>query len=74
MSAAALLWAVSGITALLLLPVGAFRMLAYRSGETDHTPTLRAVAVMALGVGGVAALLFIGLTVWFLATGEQPWG
>lgn len=73
MTAAALVWAVAGITAVLLLPVGAFRMLAYRSGETDHTPTLRAVAVMALGIGGVAALVFVGLTVWFLASGEQPW-
>ncbi len=73
MSAATLLWAVSGITALLLLPVGAFRMLAYRSGETDHTPALRAVAVMALGIGGVAALVFAGLTVWFLASGQRPW-
>lgn len=30
--------AVSGICAFLLLPVGAFRMVAHRSGEADHTP------------------------------------
>ena len=72
MSTAQALWAVCGITALLLLPVGAFRMVAYRSGETDHTPTLRTVALLALTVGGVALVGFLALSAWFLVTGERP--
>jgi hypothetical protein len=73
MTTAQTLWAVCGIIAFLLLPVGAFRMLAYLSGEVDHTPTMRAVARMALGVGGAALVVFLALTVWFLATGDRPW-
>jgi hypothetical protein len=73
MSTAQTLWAVCAITAFLLLPVGAVRMVAYRSGEVDHTPALRAVAVLALGLGTVALVGFLALTVWFLATGGRPW-
>lgn len=73
MSIAQALWAVSAIVAVLLLPVGAFRWVAYRSGETDHTPALRGVALMALGLGAVAFCAFAALTVWFLVTGRQPW-
>jgi hypothetical protein len=72
MSAAQVIWGISGICALLLLPVGAFRMLAYRSGEVDHTSTLRSVAVLALGLGALAFLVFAVLTAWFLATGQRP--
>lgn len=72
MSSAQLVWAVSGIVALLLLPVGAFRMVAYRSGEVDHSPALRSVALLALGLGGAALLVFVVMTVWFLATGLRP--
>lgn len=66
-------WAVCGISAILLLSVGAFRMLAYRSGETDHTPTMRRVALLALGLGAAALLGFVALTGWFLVTGRRPW-
>lgn len=69
MSTAQLLWAVTGISAFLLLPVGAIRLIAYRSGEIDHTPALRAVALLALGLGGAALAAFLGLTVWLLAFG-----
>jgi hypothetical protein len=72
MSAAQLVWAVSGIFAFLLLPVGAFRMLAYLSGEFDHTRGLRSVALLALGIGGAGLVVFLGLTIWFLASGRQP--
>jgi hypothetical protein len=72
MSTAALLWAASGISALLLLPVGAIRLLAYRSGEVDHTPALHGVALMAVGLGSAALVVFAGLTVWFLVSGERP--
>jgi hypothetical protein len=72
MSTTQVLWAVAGIIAFLLLPVGAIRMIAYRSREIDHTPTLRNVAVFALALGGAAFVLFIVLSIWFVATGRRP--
>jgi len=72
MSATEMLWAGSGICAFLLLPVGAIRLVAYRSGGVDHTPALRAVALLALGLGTAALAVFTALTVWFLATGSRP--
>lgn len=72
MSAVQVVWAVSGICALLLLPVGAFRLLAYRSGEVDHTPALRSVALLAVGLGALGFVVFAVLTAWFLATGQRP--
>ena len=72
MSAAGLVWAISGICALGLLPVGAIRMVAYRSGEVDHTPALHSVARLALGIGGAGFVVFVALTGWFLATGTGP--
>jgi hypothetical protein len=30
------------------------------------------VAVLALGLGGAALLVFAALTLWFLATGSRP--
>jgi hypothetical protein len=72
MSRAQLVWAVSGICALLLLPVGAIRLIAYRSGEVDHSPALRSVALLALGLGGAGLAVFVVLTAWFLATGRRP--
>jgi hypothetical protein len=66
------LWAVSLIVALGLLPVGLLRMVAYRSGEVDHTPPLRFVARLALGVGAAALLVFVATTAWYLATGTRP--
>jgi hypothetical protein len=48
-------------------------MLAYLSGAVDHTPTMRAEARMALGVGGAALVVFLALTVWFLVTDDRPW-
>lgn len=72
MSTTGWIWAASGICAFLLLPVGAFRMLAYRSGEVDHSPQLRLVALLALGIGGLALVTFAVTTGWFLATGSRP--
>jgi hypothetical protein len=72
MSVPQVLWAVTGIIAFLLLPVGAIRMIAYRSREIDHTPTLRKVALLALGLGGAAFVLFVALSIWFVATGQRP--
>jgi hypothetical protein len=66
MDTAQLVWGGSGIAAFLLLPVGAIRMIAYRSGQIDHTPTMRLVARLALGLGGVALAVFSAMTLWLL--------
>lgn len=70
MSTAQLLWAASGVCAFMLLPVGAIRLLAYRSGDVDHTPALRAVALLALALGSSALVAFLGLTAWLLLSGQ----
>jgi hypothetical protein len=72
MSTMTVVWLGSAIAAFMLLPVGAIRLLAYRSGSVDHTPTMRAVALLALGLGTVALVLFAGLSVWLLVAGERP--
>jgi len=72
MTPAQVAWLVSLVVAGGLLPVGAIRMLIYRSGDIDHTPALRFVAWFALIIGGVALAVWAGLTVWFLATGASP--
>jgi hypothetical protein len=72
MSALQVVWAVALIATLTMLPVGAVRMVIYKSGEVDHTPALRLVARLALGVGGVALAVLLLVTVWFLATGQRP--
>lgn len=46
-----------------LLPMGMIRMLAYRSGEVDHTPGMRNIAVLALALGCVAAVACLTLAV-----------
>ena len=72
MSTAQLVWAVSGICAFMLLPVGAVRLLAYRSRQVDHTPPLRAVALLAVGLGTAALAVFLVLGAWLLLTGRGP--
>jgi len=73
MGPVSILWAASGIAAFMLLPVGAIRLLAYRAGDVDHTPAMRTVALLALGLGTVALAAFLLLSTWLLATGERPW-
>lgn len=72
MGTAQVIWAVSGIVALMLIPVAGIRMIAYRSREVDHTPELHFVARLALWLGAVALVVFLATTVWFLATGQRP--
>jgi hypothetical protein len=68
-----LLWVGCGVTAFMLLPVGAIRMAAYRSGEIDHTPTLRRVALLALVLGGAALVGFVALSAYLVLRGDGPW-
>ncbi len=72
MSTAQVVWAVSLVVTLTTLPVGAIRMVIYRSGQIDHTPTLHRVAWLAVGLGSIALAVFVAMTLWFLATGQRP--
>ena len=51
MSPLQVVWAASLVATLWALPLGYVRMLAYRSGEIDHTPTMRTSAWFALSLG-----------------------
>ena len=64
MTAAEAVWAASLVTAVVALPVGAIRMLAYRSGGVDHTRGMYGVALLALGLGAVALVVLVGMTLW----------
>ncbi|GAA4686867.1 hypothetical protein [Nocardioides nanhaiensis] len=50
------------------LPVGAWRLLAYRSGQVDHTPGMRNVAYLALTLAGVGLVGLAVCVVLLLAT------
>lgn len=67
MSPLQLAWAVSLLVTLTALPVGAVRMVAYRSGEIDHTKTLLIAASVALSLGVVALLALVVTSVMLLA-------
>jgi hypothetical protein len=41
------------------LPMGAIRMIAYRSGEIDHSQTMLIAASVALSIGLVALLVLV---------------
>lgn len=56
-------WAASVVATAWFLAVGAIRMLAYRSGQVDHTPGMRNVAIMALSLGAVSAVCLVVFTV-----------
>ena len=56
-------WTVSLVATGWFLAIGTIRMVAYRSGEVDHTPGMRFVARLALALGAVAALALIILTI-----------
>jgi hypothetical protein len=71
-SSAQIVWAVSFLVLLTTLPVGVMRMVIYRSGDIDHTPTHRLVAWLALTIAGVAFAVLVATTVWFVVRGERP--
>jgi len=45
-----------------MLPVGIIRTVVYRSGEIDHTPTMRIVAAFALTTGLIALVALLALS------------
>lgn len=67
MDAAVFAWSVALIVTVGTLPPGLVRALAYRSGSVDHTPGMRLVATVVLGVGLVALVCFLALSVLLLA-------
>jgi hypothetical protein len=60
-------WAASLVTTLWALPLGFFRMLAYRSGEIDHTPTMRISAWFALSLGLLGLVSLVVFSALLLA-------
>ncbi len=63
MSGLGIAWSVSVVVFGWLLMVGVIRLLAYRSGQVDHDPGMRFVAVLALGLAAVAAATMLVLTI-----------
>jgi len=61
MSALEVAWGAALVVTLTVLPMGAVRVIAYRSREVDHTPTMRTAAVFALSLGlaGLVALVVL---------------
>ncbi|GAA1508297.1 hypothetical protein [Nocardioides humi] len=60
-------WSVALIVTAGTLPPGMIRALAYRSGSVDHTPGMRTVAAVVLGIGLVGLVCFLSLSVALLA-------
>jgi hypothetical protein len=58
-SALQLAWGASLLVLLTALPMGAIRMIAYRSGEIDHSQTMLIAASVALSIGVVALLVLV---------------
>ncbi|HET6699435.1 MAG TPA: hypothetical protein VFG88_10135 [Nocardioidaceae bacterium] len=67
MSSLQLAWAASLLVVITALPMGAIRMVAYRSGEIDHSRTMLLAASVALSIG-LVALLVLALTSVLLLT------
>ncbi|MCK5891615.1 MAG: hypothetical protein P1U38_08775 [Aeromicrobium sp.] len=62
MDALEITWALSFIATAWFLPIGAIRMIAYASGDVDHTSGMRRLAVATLGTGLGAAIVLLALT------------
>jgi hypothetical protein len=66
MSALQVAWGAALVVTVWALPMGVVRLLAYRSGETDHTPTMRTAALFALAVGLLGLGCLVVLSVMLL--------
>lgn len=60
-------WGMSFISALWLIPIGIIRMVAWRSGEIDHTRGMLRMAWFVLGTGLAALAVFVTLSLFALA-------
>lgn len=56
-------WWLALLITLVTLPAGLWRTAAYRSGQIDHTPTMRTAAIVAMSLGLAALAAYLGLTV-----------
>jgi hypothetical protein len=59
-------WVVALIVTVGGLFPGAIRTLAYRSGQIDHTPTMRTAAIFAVALGLVGLVCLVALSVVLL--------
>lgn len=60
-------WVISFMAAVWFVPVAAVRVLAYQSGQVDHTRTMRIVAMIAAGCALVSVNSVVFLSVLMLA-------
>lgn len=67
MSTVAYLWMVALAATMWLVPYTVVRVVAYRSGEVDHTPGMRKVATFSAVLAVVAVGSLVVLTVLLLA-------
>ncbi len=63
-----IVWGISVIVTFWFLPIGVIRMIAYASGQVDHTPGMRGLALATLGTGVVAAVAMVALTIAVVTT------
>lgn len=58
-------WVVALIVTVMALPVGIIRTVVYRTGDIDHTRTMRIAATFALTLGlvGLVALMALSLVI-----------
>lgn len=59
-------WAAALVASMWFVPVATIRVLAYRSGEVDHTPGMRAVAIVATAGAVLSVGTLVVLTVLLL--------
>ena len=62
-------WGLAFVAALWFVPIGAIRLMAFRSRELDHTRGMQKVARTILGIGVGFLVLFAVLTVVVLVRG-----
>lgn len=59
-------WALSLLATLSFLPIGFIRVLAARRGAADYGRDMLSLGRVILAVGIIAAIVFLGLTVWMM--------
>lgn len=67
MSTLEIAWGIALIVTLGALPVGILRTVAYRSGEIDHTRTMRIAATVALTLGLIGLIGLVALAALSIA-------
>ena len=60
-------WVVALIVTAMALPVGIIRTVIYRTGDIDHTRTMRIAATFALALGLLGLLALVALSLVIVA-------